>query len=328
MVATFDSYMSKFAPYSEFSRPLYIPASPLHPSIFFFPFFPRRIAKSSYNFCTHSIAYSQKQIRSSNRVTNIKHQHQIPCNKFAHFSKSRITFQNNKNMASSSLAFSSAVSSEIATSSTYRRAMSKQASRHLYNYRLNTPEPQQSHHRKSTRTHQTAFTQNHRASRQLTTAITPPRRHPGVSLPEASASQHQAMYLEYLDLVAAGKITDPASPPDYQNYGGRDDEEEVPEFAPPSYEQVLGENGVYEDGRRGRDEETRRRRRRRRGVVFRPTQPTRTRPATQTPTPAPAIQELQLIRITTPIPTTLPLRPKSVNSFSRLGDKFRVSRAG
>ncbi|THX23503.1 hypothetical protein D6D12_08342, partial [Aureobasidium pullulans] len=140
-------------------------------------------------------------------------------------------------MASSSLAFSGAASSEITASSTYRRAMSKQASRHLYNYRLNTPEPQQSHHRKSTRTHQTAFTQNHRASRQLTTAITPPRRHPGVSLPEASASQHQAMYLEYLDLVAAGKIIDPASPPDYQNYGIRDEEEEVPDFAPPSYEQ-------------------------------------------------------------------------------------------
>lgn len=228
-------------------------------------------------------------------------------------------------MASSSLAFSSAVSSEIATSSTYRRAMSKQASRHLYNYRLNTPEPQQSHHRKSTRTHQTAFTQNHRASRQLTTAITPPRRHPGVSLPEASASQHQAMYLEYLDLVAAGKITDPASPPDYQNYGIRVEEEEVPDFAPPSYEQVLGENDGYEDGRRGRDEE---RRRRGRGVVFRPTQSTHTRPATQPSRPAPAIQELQLIRITTPIPTTLPPRPKSVNFFSRLGDKFRVSRAG
>ncbi|THX93193.1 hypothetical protein D6D03_10175 [Aureobasidium pullulans] len=170
-------------------------------------------------------------------------------------------------MASSSLAFSGAVSSEIAASSTYRRAMSKQASRHLYNYRLNTPEPQQSHHGKSTRatqkhssTHQSAYTQNHHASRQLTTAIAPPRRHPGVSLPEASASQHQAMYLEYLDLVAAGKITDPASPPDYQNYNIRD-EEEVPEFAPPSYEQVLGENDGYEDGRRGRDEERRRRRR-------------------------------------------------------------------
>ncbi|THY76536.1 hypothetical protein D6C86_08178 [Aureobasidium pullulans] len=155
-------------------------------------------------------------------------------------------------MASSSLAFSSATSSEIAAASTYRRAMSKQASRHLYNYRLNTPEPQQSHHRKSTRTHQIALTQNHRASRQLTTAITPPRRHPGVSLPEASASQHQAMYLEYLDLVAAGKIIDPASPPDYQNYNIRDEEEEeVPEFAPPSYEQVLGENGGYEDVNRG-----------------------------------------------------------------------------
>ncbi|THX90885.1 hypothetical protein D6D02_10643 [Aureobasidium pullulans] len=248
-------------------------------------------------------------------------------------------------MASSSLAFSSAVSSEFAASSTYRRAMSKQASRHLYNYRLNTPEPQDaysststsSHHRKSTHTtqkhsstHQTGLTQNHRASRQLTTAIAPPRRHPGVELPEASASQHQAMYLEYLDLVAAGKITDPASPPDYQNYGIRDGEEEVPEFAPPSYEQVLGENGGYEDvnrgsrSSRGRDEE---RRRRRRGVVFRPTQPTHTKPATQ-PSPAPAIQELQLIRIATPIPTTLPLRPKSVNFFSRLGNKFRVSRAG
>ncbi|THZ11008.1 hypothetical protein D6C90_10547, partial [Aureobasidium pullulans] len=136
-------------------------------------------------------------------------------------------------MASSSLTFSGAASSEIAAASTYRRAMSKQASRHLYNYRLNTPEPQQSHHRKSTRTtqkhsstHQTGLTQNHRASHQLTTAITPPRRHPGVSLPEASASQHQAMYLEYLRLVAAGKITDPASPPDYQNFGGRDEEEE------------------------------------------------------------------------------------------------------
>lgn len=240
-------------------------------------------------------------------------------------------------MASSSLAFSGAVSSEIAASSTYRLAMSTQASRHLYNYRLNTPEPQQSHHGKSTRatqkhssTHQSAYTQNHRASRQLTTAIAPPRRHPGVELPEASASQHQAMYLEYLDLVAAGKIIDPASPPDYQNYGIRDGEEEVPEFAPPSYEQVLGENGGYEDvnrgsrSSRGRDEE---RRRRRRGVVFRPTQPTHTKPATQ-PSPAPAIQELQLIRIATPIPTTLPLRPKSVNFFSRLGDKFRVSRAG
>ncbi|THW54461.1 hypothetical protein D6D20_10194 [Aureobasidium pullulans] len=199
--------------------------------------------------------------------------------------------------------------------------MSKQASRHLYNYRLNTPEPQQSHHGKSTRatqkhssTHQSAYTQNHRASRQLTTAIAPPRRHPGVELPEASASQHQAMYLEYLDLVAAGKIIDPASPPDYQNYGIRDGEEEVPEFAPPSYEQVLEENDRYEDGRRGRDEE--RRRRRRRGARTQPSQP------------APAIQELQLIRIATPIPTTLPLRPKSVNFFSRLGDKFRVSRAG
>lgn len=234
-------------------------------------------------------------------------------------------------MASSSLAFSGAVSSEIATSSTYRRAMSKQASRHLYNYRLNTPEPQQSHHRKSGRTHQTALTQNHRASRQLTTAITPPRRHPGVSLPEASASQHQAMYLEYLDLVAAGKIIDPASPPDYQDYDIRDEEEDKPDFAPPSYEQVFEENGVYEDvnrgsrSSRGLDE----RKRRRRGVVFRPTQPTQstqTRPATQTP--APAIQELQLIRIATPIPTTLPLRPKSVNFFSRLGNRFRVSRAG
>ncbi|THZ12990.1 hypothetical protein D6C91_08126, partial [Aureobasidium pullulans] len=148
-------------------------------------------------------------------------------------------------MASSSLAFSGAASSEIATSSTYRRAMSKQASRHLYNYRLNTSEPQQSHHRKSTHatqnyssTHQTALTQTHRAPRQLTTAITPPRRHPGVELPEASASQHQAMYLEYLDLVAAGKITDPVNPPHYQNYDIRDgDEEEMPEFAPPSYEQ-------------------------------------------------------------------------------------------
>ncbi|THX71415.1 hypothetical protein D6D04_09516 [Aureobasidium pullulans] len=154
-------------------------------------------------------------------------------------------------MTSSSFAFSGAASSEIATSSTYRRAMSKQASRHLYNYRLNTPEPQDaysststsSHHRKSTHTtqnhsstHQSAYTQNHRASRQLTTAITPPRRHPGISLPEASASQHQAMYLEYLDLVAAGKIIDPVNPPDYQNYGSRE-EEEVPEFAPPSYEQ-------------------------------------------------------------------------------------------
>lgn len=71
--------MSKFASYSEFSRPSYIPALPppfLHP--FFFPFFPRRIAKSSYNFCTHSIAYRQKQIRSSNRITNINHQHQDP----------------------------------------------------------------------------------------------------------------------------------------------------------------------------------------------------------------------------------------------------------
>jgi len=96
--------------------------------------------------------------------------------------------------------------------------MNKQASRHLYNYRLNTPEPQQSHHGKSGRTHQTALTQNHRAERQLTTAITPPRRHPGISLPEASASQHQAMYLEYLDLVTAGRIIDPASPPDYQDY--------------------------------------------------------------------------------------------------------------
>ncbi|THY81242.1 hypothetical protein D6C93_09605 [Aureobasidium pullulans] len=166
-------------------------------------------------------------------------------------------------MASSSLAFSGAVSNEIAASSTYRLAMSKQASRHLYNYRLNTPEPQQPHHGKSTRTHQTALTQNHRASRQLTTAIAPPRRHPGVELPEASASQHQAMYLEYLDLVAAGKITDPVSPPDYQNYNIRDgDEEEVPEFAPPSYEQVLGENDGYEDVSRGRDEERRERRRR------------------------------------------------------------------
>ncbi|KEQ85223.1 hypothetical protein M438DRAFT_344602 [Aureobasidium pullulans EXF-150] len=243
-------------------------------------------------------------------------------------------------MTSSSLAFSGAASSEIAASSTYRRAMSKQASRHLYNYRLNTSEPQNaysststsSHHRKSTRTHQTGLTQNHHASRQLTTAIAPPRRHPGVELPEASASQHQAMYLEYLDLVAAGKITDPASPPDYQNYGIRDGEEEVPEFAPPSYEQVLGENGGYEDvnrgsrSSRGRDEE-RRRRRRRRGVVFRPTQSTQPSPATQ-PSPTPAIQELQLIRITTPIPTTLPPRPKSVNFFSRLGNKFRVSRAG
>ncbi|TIA55378.1 hypothetical protein D6C77_07403 [Aureobasidium pullulans] len=234
-------------------------------------------------------------------------------------------------MTSSSLAFSSAVSSEFAASSTYRRAMSKQASRHLYNYRLNTSEPQNaysststsSHHRKSTRTHQTGLTQNHHASRQLTTAIAPPRRHPGVELPEASASQHQAMYLEYLRLVAAGKIIDPASPPDYHNYGIRVEEEEVPEFAPPSYEQVLGEDGGYEDVSRGRDEE--RRRRRRRGVVFRPTQSTHTRPATQ---PTPAIQELQLIRITTPIPTTLPLRPKSVNFFSRLGDKFRISRAG
>ncbi|THV78729.1 hypothetical protein D6D26_10500, partial [Aureobasidium pullulans] len=151
-------------------------------------------------------------------------------------------------MASSSLAFSGAASSEIAASSTYRRAMSKQASRHLYNYRLNTSEPQQSHHRKSTRTHQTAFTQTHHASRQLTTAITPPRRHPGVSLPEASASQHQAIYLEYLDLVAAGKITDPVDPPDYQDYDIRDGEEEdKPEFAPPSYEQVLEENDGYED---------------------------------------------------------------------------------
>ncbi|THY50308.1 hypothetical protein D6C97_07060 [Aureobasidium pullulans] len=147
-------------------------------------------------------------------------------------------------MASLSLAFSSATSSEFAASSTYRRAMSKQASRHLYNYRLNTSEPQQPHHRKSGRTHQTALTQNHRASRQLTTAITPPRRHPGVSLPEASASQHQAMYLEYLDLVAAGKIIDPINPPDYQNYNIRVEEEEVPEFAPPSYEQVLGVAGV------------------------------------------------------------------------------------
>ncbi|THX21637.1 hypothetical protein D6D10_10506 [Aureobasidium pullulans] len=171
-------------------------------------------------------------------------------------------------MASSSLAFSGAASSEIAAASTYRRAMSKQASRHLYNYRLNTPEPQQSHHRKSTRTtqkhsstHRTGLTQTHRASRQLTTAITPPRRHPGVGLPEASASQHQATYLEYLDLVAAGKIIDPVNPPDYQNYNIRDgDEEEVPEFAPPSYEQVLEENDGYEDGRRGRDEERRRRR--------------------------------------------------------------------
>ncbi|THZ98290.1 hypothetical protein D6C82_05885 [Aureobasidium pullulans] len=140
-------------------------------------------------------------------------------------------------MASSSLAFSGAASSEIAAASTYRRAMSKQASRHLYNYRLNTPEPQQLHHRKSTRTHQTAFTQNHRAERQLTTAIAPPRRHPGVELPEASASQHQAIYLEYLDLVAAGKITDPVDPPDYQNYNIRVEEEDKPEFAPPSYEQ-------------------------------------------------------------------------------------------
>jgi len=229
-------------------------------------------------------------------------------------------------MASSSLAFSGAASSEIAASSTYRRAMSKQASRHLYNYRLNTSEPQQSHHRKSTRTHQTAFTQTHHASRQLTTAITPPRRHPGVSLPEASASQHQAIYLEYLDLVAAGKITDPVDPPDYQNYNIRVEEEDKPEFAPPSYEQVLGENDGYEDGRRGRDEE-RRRRRRRRGVMLRH-QSTHTRPATQPSQPAPAIQELQLIRITTPIPTTLPPRPKSVNFFSRLGNKFRVSRAG
>ncbi|TIA11597.1 hypothetical protein D6C81_07873 [Aureobasidium pullulans] len=236
-------------------------------------------------------------------------------------------------MTSSSLAFSGAASSEIAASSTYRRAMSKQASRHLYNYRLNTSEPQNaysststsSHHRKSTRTHQTAFTQNHHASRQLTTAIAPPRRHPGVELPEASASQHQAMYLEYLDLVAAGKIIDPASPPDYQNYGIRDGEEEVPEFAPPSYEQVLEENDRYEDRSRGKDEE---RRRRRRGVVFRPTQPTHTKPATQPSRPTPAIQELQLIRIATPIPKTLPPRPKSPNFFSRLGDKFRVSRAG
>ncbi|THY96089.1 hypothetical protein D6C92_04091, partial [Aureobasidium pullulans] len=162
-------------------------------------------------------------------------------------------------MTSSSLAFLSAVSSEFAASSTYRRAMSKQASRHLYNYRLNTSEPQQSHHRKSTRTtqkhsstHQTGLTQTHHASRQLTTAITPPRRHSGVELPEASASQHQAMYLEYLDLVAAGKIIDPASPPDYRDYGSRDGEEEVPEFAPPSYEQVLGENDGYEDVNRGR----------------------------------------------------------------------------
>lgn len=200
--------------------------------------------------------------------------------------------------------------------------MSKQASRHLYNYRLNTPEPQQSHHRKSTRTHQTAFTQNHHAPRQLITAIAPPRRHPGVELPEASASQHQAMYFEYLDLVTAGKIIDPVNPPDYQNYNIRDEAEEVPEFAPPSYEQVLEENDGYEDVNKGRDEQ----RRRRRGVVFRPTQPTHTRLAT--PTSAPAIQELQLIRITIPIPTTLPPRPKSVSFFSRLGDKFRVSRAG
>ncbi|THX45797.1 hypothetical protein D6D06_10344 [Aureobasidium pullulans] len=249
-------------------------------------------------------------------------------------------------MASSSLTFSGAASSEITASSTYRRAMSKQASRHLYNYRLNTPEPQDaysststsSYHRKSTHTtqnhsstHQSAYTQTHHASRQLTTAITPPRRRPGVELPEASASQHQAMYLEYLRLVAAGKITDPASPPDYQNYGIRDGEEEVPEFAPPSYEQALEENDGYEDasrgGRRrsrGRDEE--RRRRRRRGVMLRH-QSTHTRPATQ-PSPAPAIQELQLIRIATPIPTTLPPRPKSANFFSRLGTKFRVSRAG
>ncbi|THW14074.1 hypothetical protein D6D23_09518 [Aureobasidium pullulans] len=177
-------------------------------------------------------------------------------------------------MASSSLAFSGAVSSEIAASSTYRRAMSKQASRHLYNYRLNTSEPQDaysststsSHHRKSTHTtqkhtstHQSAYTQTHRASRQLTTAITPPRRHPGVELPEASASQHQATYLEYLDLVAAGKIIDPVNPPDYQDYNIRDGEEEVPEFAPPSYEQVLGENDGYEDVNGGRDEERRRR---------------------------------------------------------------------
>ncbi|THY66253.1 hypothetical protein D6C95_10537, partial [Aureobasidium pullulans] len=160
-------------------------------------------------------------------------------------------------MTSSSLAFSGAASSEIAVASTYRRAMSKQASRHLYNYRLNTSEPQQSHHGKSTHatqkhssTHQTGLTQTHRASRQLTTAIAPPRRHPGVSLPEASASQHQAMYLEYLRLVAAGKITDPASPPDYQNYNIRDGKV-VPEFAPPSYEQVFEENGVYEDVNRG-----------------------------------------------------------------------------
>ncbi|THW24931.1 hypothetical protein D6D22_10827 [Aureobasidium pullulans] len=161
-------------------------------------------------------------------------------------------------MASSSLAFSGAASSEIAASSTYRRAMSKQASRHLYNYRLNTSEPQQSHHRKSTRTHQTAFTQTHHASRQLTTAIAPPRRHPGVSLPEASASQHQAIYLEYLDLVAAGKITDPVDPPDYQNYNIRVEEEDKPEFAPPSYEQVLGENDGYEDVNGGRDEQVKR----------------------------------------------------------------------
>lgn len=232
-------------------------------------------------------------------------------------------------MASSSLTFSGAASSEIAAASTYRRAMSKQASRHLYNYRLDTPEPQQSHHRYSTRTHQTALTQTHRAERQLTTAIAPPRRHPGVELPEASASQHQAMYLEYLDLVAAGKITDPASPPDYQNYGIRDEEKEVPEFAPPSYEQVLGENGGYEDVSRGRDEERRRRRRRRSGVVFRPTQSSQpSQPATQpSPSQIPAIQELQLIRLATPIPTTLPPRPKSQNFLSRLGNKFRVSRA-
>ena len=265
---------------------------------------------------------SDLRIASPTSTISIK----TSCNKLATFQKSHNLSKRTKIMASSSLTFSGAASSEIAAASTYRRAMSKEASRHLYNYRLNTPEPQQSHHRKSTRTHPTAFTQNHHASRQLTTAITPPRRHPGVELPEASASQHQAIYLEYLDLVAAGKITDPVSPPDYRGYGIRDgdgDEEEVPEFAPPSYEQVLEENDGYEDasrGRRsrGRDEE---RRRRRRGMMTYRHQSPRTQHT-------PAIQELQLIRITTPFPTTLPPRPKSVNFFSRLGDKFRVSRAG
>jgi len=90
--------MSNFAPYSEFSRPLYIPALPppfLHP--FFCLFLPKRIAKSSYNFL-HPF---HRILPKTNPIFESHHQHQTSASnslqQLCPLFRSRTTFQNNKN---------------------------------------------------------------------------------------------------------------------------------------------------------------------------------------------------------------------------------------